>query len=91
MWSFQDSDVKRGGHDEPMAIHTELGWVLSGPFRSKNFDASSIENLVGLVVEPRPLQDKAVSFHVISFQSFKEGVPSTTFAFQGALHQKYNK
>ena len=61
MWNFQDGDVKRGGQDEPVAIHTELGWVLSGPFQGKNFDVSSFENLVGLVIEPCPLQDKVVA------------------------------
>ena len=53
--------MKRGGQDEPVAIHTELGWALSRPFQGKNFDVSSIENLVGLVIEPCPLQDKAVA------------------------------
>ena len=61
MWNFQDGDVKRGGQDEPVAIHTELGWVLSGPFQGKNSDVSSDENLVALVIEPCPLQDKTVA------------------------------
>ena len=44
-----------------MAIHAELGWVLSRPFQGKNSDISSAENLVALVVEPYPLQDKTVA------------------------------
>ena len=60
MWSFQDGDVKRGGQDEPVAIHTALGWVLSGPYRGKKSDFPS-ENLVSLVIEPCPLPDKAVA------------------------------
>ena len=61
MWSFQDGDVKRGGQDEPVAIHTALGWVLSGPIRGKNSDSSSVDSLVSLVIDPCPLPDKALT------------------------------
>ena len=60
MWSFQDGDVKRGGQDEPVATHTALGWVLSGPYRGKKSDFLS-DNLVSLVIEPCPLPNKAVA------------------------------
>lgn len=31
LWSFQTGKVVRGEVDEPVAVETELGWVLSGP------------------------------------------------------------
>ena len=61
MRNFHDGDVKRRGQDEPVAIHTDLGWVLSGPFQGKSSDVSSDENLVALVIEPCPLQGKTVA------------------------------
>ena len=62
MWSSQDGDLKRrGGQDEPLAIHIELGWVLLGPFPGKNSDLSSAENLIALAIEPCPLPDKTAA------------------------------
>ena len=34
MWSFQTGNVVRGGVGEPVAIETQLGWVVSGPLES---------------------------------------------------------
>ena len=33
LWEFQNNHVIRGRHDEPVAIETKLGWVLSGPLK----------------------------------------------------------
>ena len=34
LWSFQTSNVVRGGVGEPVAIEMQLGWVVSGPLES---------------------------------------------------------
>ena len=33
MWHFQTGNILRGGIDEPVAIETELCWVVSGPLK----------------------------------------------------------
>ena len=34
-WNFQAGETIRGGPDEPIAVKTSLGWVLSGPLKDK--------------------------------------------------------
>jgi len=34
LWNFQKECTIRGKPDEPVAVETELGWVLSGPMKS---------------------------------------------------------
>ena len=39
LWCFQEGNVVRGKADEPVAVKTRLGWVLSGPMKvSDNFN-----------------------------------------------------
>ena len=33
LWHFQTGNILHGGIDEPVAIETELGWVVSGPLK----------------------------------------------------------
>ncbi|CAB4000960.1 Hypothetical predicted protein, partial [Paramuricea clavata] len=33
LWCFQEGNVVRGKADEPVAVQTRLGWVLSGPMK----------------------------------------------------------
>ena len=33
LWSFQTGGTRRGRVGEPVAVETELGWVLSGPLK----------------------------------------------------------
>ena len=50
LWSFQKGCTIRGKPDEPVAVETELGWVLSGPMKSPNSEseARSVQvNLIG--------------------------------------------
>ena len=35
LWQFQQGCIIRGKSDEPVAIQTSLGWVLSGPLKGK--------------------------------------------------------
>ena len=42
-WNFQEHEVKRGGPNEPVAVKTVLGWVLSGPLQGKTLN--SYENV----------------------------------------------
>lgn len=35
LWSFQTGSVVRGEVNEPVAVQTELGWVISGPLAYK--------------------------------------------------------
>ena len=34
LWSFQTGNFVRGGVGEPVAIETQLGWVVSAPLES---------------------------------------------------------
>jgi len=54
LWHFQKGCTIRGNFDEPVAVETKLGWVLSGPMKGQdtcsdvhftqvNFIASSVE------------------------------------------------
>ena len=38
LWNFQGQQTIRGGIDEPVAISTKLGWVISGPLKRKYFN-----------------------------------------------------
>ena len=31
LWSFHEDEIARGQPVQPVAVHTKLGWVLSGP------------------------------------------------------------
>ena len=37
LWNFQGQQTIRGGIDEPVAVSTKLGWVISGPLKGKDF------------------------------------------------------
>ena len=54
LWCFQDGKFIRGGQEEPVAIKTSLGWVLSGPVKGKHFNSNS-ESCVALAIDPSPL------------------------------------
>ena len=47
LWNFQKDCTIRGGLNEPVAVETELGWVLSGPMKSQSSGPEPIQiNLV---------------------------------------------
>ena len=47
LWSFQKDCTIRGGLNEPVAVETELGWVLSGPMKSQSSGPETVQiNLV---------------------------------------------
>eukprot|EP00794_Sanderia_malayensis_P017243 gene17243-biopygen14837 len=48
-WAFQEDHSIRGGPNEPVAVKTTLGWVLSGPLKGKN-SVSSFDNNVDLII-----------------------------------------
>lgn len=39
LWEFQKGRTVRGESEEPVAVETELGWVLSGPLKRKGLDS----------------------------------------------------
>ena len=39
LWEFQKGTTIRRGPEEPVAVHTELGWVLSGPLKRQDVDS----------------------------------------------------
>lgn len=47
LWSFQEGRTIRGEPNEPVAIESHLGWVLSGPLRGHCEDSQIIVNFVG--------------------------------------------
>ena len=44
-WRFQKHEVKRGGPNDPVAVKTVLGWVLSGPLQGKSLNSTSFVNV----------------------------------------------
>jgi hypothetical protein len=38
LWQFQTSVARRGRPEDPVAVETELGWVLSGPLRARDIE-----------------------------------------------------
>ena len=53
LWQFQEGEAIRGGPDEPVAVKTTLGWVLSGPLKGEKFD--SINCNVNFCIDSRPV------------------------------------
>ncbi|XP_028413911.1 uncharacterized protein LOC114536757 [Dendronephthya gigantea] len=49
LWNFQTGETKKGKTGEPVAIQTELGWVLSGPLRGREIEGAGVTqvNFVG--------------------------------------------
>lgn len=45
--------IIRGGIDEPVAIETSLGWVLSGPMKGRNVDGTVATVVVNLVTQEK--------------------------------------
>ena len=43
LWSFQKGCTIRGKPDEPVAVETELGWVLSGPMKSSGNESEAVQ------------------------------------------------
>ena len=46
MWAFMESQTKRGEFDEPVAVLTKLGWVISGPMKMECKEKLSSINFV---------------------------------------------
>ena len=38
LWQFQTGVTRRGRPEDPVAVETELGWVLSGPLRARDIE-----------------------------------------------------
>ena len=55
-WQFQEGETIRGGPDEPVAVKTTLGWVLSGPLKGEKFD--SINCNVNFCIDSRPAMNE---------------------------------
>ena len=51
LWLFQGGRTIRGERDEPVAVETSLGWVLSGPMRADVYHSQVSTNLVTESVE----------------------------------------
>ena len=51
LWEFMRGEVVRGEKDEPVAISTSLGWVLSGPLKIPQKKSTAGTNLVTHVLE----------------------------------------
>ena len=51
LWEFQKGRTIRGEPEEPVAVETELGWVLSGPLKKKKSDSERQEVTVNFVAQ----------------------------------------
>ena len=58
LWCFQKGRTIRGEVDQPVAVETCLGWVLSGPLKGSRDDTPVSVNFVGHVLN-QELQDSA--------------------------------
>ena len=56
LWQFQEGEKIRRGPDEPVAVKTTLGWVLSGPLKGEKFD--SINCSVNFCIASRPVMNE---------------------------------
>ena len=45
LWSFQTGITRRGKAGDPVAVETELGWVLSGPPRMQEAGSASVSQV----------------------------------------------
>ena len=52
LWNFQKEGTIRGNPDEPVAVETELGWVLLGPMKCKSND-DVVSTQVNLITSVR--------------------------------------
>ena len=59
LWQFHEGEVIRGGQEEPVAVKTSLGWVISGPLKGEQLNSMSECNFVGYVSEPTSLSKRA--------------------------------
>ena len=59
LWQFHEGEVIRGGQEEPVAVKTSLGWVISGPLKGEQLNSKSECNFVGYVSEPTSLSRRA--------------------------------
>ncbi len=59
LWNFQKECTIRGGPDEPVAVETELGWVLSGPMKKQtsNEVTTTQVNLVASVLDEKSVSE----------------------------------
>ena len=57
LWSFQEGETIRGGPQEPVAVKTSLGWVLSGPLQGEKI-LSSYDCHVNVCVDPMSAPNK---------------------------------
>ena len=55
LWSFQTGSTRRGRPGEPVAVETELGWVLSGPLKMQGKDSASVAQ-VNFVAQRRDME-----------------------------------
>ena len=51
LWQFHEGQVIRGGQQEPVAVKTSLGWVISGPLRGEQLNSLSECKFVGFVAD----------------------------------------
>ena len=74
LWNFQDCTI-RGKPDEPVAVETELGWVLWGPMRQQRRDevTPTQVNLVTSVCNERIESEgqKLRNLEMVGIQSLK--------------------
>ena len=45
MWRFMEDETRKGDVNEPVAVRTKLGWVLSGPVKGEIVDVTSVSNV----------------------------------------------
>ena len=58
IWEFQKGQSIRGGPNEPIAVKTTLGWVLSGPLKiSKSSETEYSINLVSSAIKDKQLEE----------------------------------
>ena len=70
LWEFQGQETVRGGRNEPVAVKTDLGWVLSGPLKGE----SRIQplNSVNAAFIETSLEDKVERFWDLDMMGIRQ-------------------
>ena len=68
LWSFQTCSTRRGRAGEPVAVKTELGWVLSGPHKMQGTDSAGVAQL-NFVAQRRDIESLERDVQLWSFEA----------------------
>ncbi|RUA05998.1 MAG: hypothetical protein DSY43_03210 [Gammaproteobacteria bacterium] len=90
LWSFQRGRIIRGKPDEPVAVETELGWVLSGPLKGPPAGEGSVMSFI-TQVEQMPLSEDFHRFWDLETVGVKEEQSEACESFSDSINFTGNR